>query len=147
MDTVIRALGIYLFLLLVVRISGRRTLGDMTVFDLVLTLIISEATQQGLLGEDFSLINAWIVIATFFVTDALLALLKAKLPRLERILDGVPSLIVHDGKPIKDVMKRAGVDENDILESARKNYGIGTLSGIKHAILERDGKISIIPQS
>ena len=146
METLLRAFGIYIFLLLFMRISGRRTLGEMTVFDLVLTLIISEATQQGLLGEDFSMINAWILIATFIFLDIALSLVKQRFPTFDRLLDGVPSLIVRDGVLLRDVMKRARLDESDILEAARKTHGIGTLEGIRHAVLERDGKISIIPR-
>lgn len=146
MESILRALGVYLFLLLVVRITGRRTLGEMTIFDLVLVLIISEATQQGLLGEDFSVMNTWILISTFVVADMLFAFAKQKSKLFERIVDGQPSLILIDGKPVKKQLERSRIDEDDILEAARKTHGIGTLDQIRHAILERDGHISIIPR-
>lgn len=146
METVLRALGIYLFLTLVVRISGRRTLGEMTIFDFVLVLIIAEATQQGLLGDDFSVINAWILIATFVLTDGLLALLKQRSKTFEKIIDGIPSVIMRDGVVDKKKLEHSKIDEDDILEAARKQHGIGTLADIRHAVLERDGGISIIPK-
>jgi uncharacterized membrane protein YcaP (DUF421 family) len=146
MEAIIRALAIYLFLLLIMRISGRRTLAQMTNFDMILVLIISEATQQALLGEDFSIINSFLVIITLVGIDIALSLLKLKFPSLGKVIDGVPTVLLKDGKPIDERMKKARVDEDEILESARINHGIGTMDEIKYAVLEIDGDISIIPK-
>jgi uncharacterized membrane protein YcaP (DUF421 family) len=146
MEAIIRALAIYLFLLLIMRISGRRTLAQMTNFDMILVLIISEATQQALLGEDFSIINSFLVIITLVGTDIILSLLKLKFPSLSKVIDGVPTVLLKDGKPIEERLKKARVDEDEILESARINQGIGTMDEIKYAVLEIDGDISIIPK-
>lgn len=147
MESILRALAIYLFLMLIMRISGRRTLAQMTNFDFILVLIISEAAQQALLGDDFSIINCFIVVITLVVADIILSLLKLKFPIINKVMDGLPTVLLKDGKPIGDRMQKARVDEDDILESARFTQGIGTMKEIKYAILEVDGDISIIPQN
>ena len=146
MDAVLRAAAVYGFMLIVMRISGRRTMAQMTAFDFVLLLIISEATQQALLGDDFSVTNAFIIIATLIVIDIALSLLKEHVPFLGKMLDGVPMLLVDNGVPLRDRLKKARVDEYDILQAARQTHGLERMDQIKYAVLEVDGKISIIPR-
>lgn len=146
MDAVIRAASIYFFLLLVFRLAGKRTLVEATPFDLILLLIVSEATQQAMIGDDFSLMNAFIVIATLVSLDILLSEIKQRFPRAERVLDGVPLVIVEAGKPLRERMRKARIDDEDILAAARKNAGLERMDQIKYAVLERDGGISIVPK-
>jgi len=146
MDAVLRAAVVYLFLLLVFRIAGRRMLSQTTTFDLVLLLIIAEATQQGLLGNDFSVTNAFLVIITLIGIEIALAALKRRSARIEKWIDGVPSIIIDDGRPLKDRMEKARIDERDILTAARTGYGLERMDQIKYAVLERNGNISIIPK-
>jgi uncharacterized membrane protein YcaP (DUF421 family) len=146
MDSVLRATAIYLFLLLIFRIAGRRTLAQMTNFDLLLLLLTGEATQQGLLGNDYSLTNAFLVILTLIGLDVGLSLWKQRSPQLDKLVDGVPMVIVEDGRPLKDRMDKARVDESDILTAARGLQGLERMDQIKYAVLERSGGISIIPK-
>ena len=146
MDTVLRSVAVYLFLLIVFRISGKRSLSQITTFDFILLLIISEATQQALIGVDNSMINSAIVVATLIGLNILMSLLKQRSNWFDRLLDDIPLLIVSDGKPLKDRMQQARVDEDDVLDAARENYGLERMDQIRHAILERDGQISIIPR-
>ncbi|MDN4979014.1 DUF421 domain-containing protein [Enterobacter hormaechei] len=145
MDMVFRALAIYLFLVIVFKVAGRRALLQMTSFDLILLLIISEATQQALLGEDFSVTGAMITITTLVVVDIIFGLLKKYFSTVENILDGTPVILVEKGVPLADKLKKVDVSCDDILVSARQNHGITDLKEIKYAILERNGHISIIP--
>lgn len=145
METVLRALAIYFILLLVLRFSGRRTLGQMTAFDFVLLLIISEATQQALIGDDFSITAATLVIVTLVLTDIGLAFIKDNFRRISIVLDGQPMVLLEDGKPLRERLDKARVSEEDILQSARKTQGLVSLDQIKYAVLEPDGRISIIP--
>jgi len=147
MDAVIRGAVIYVFLLVVFRIAGRRTLAEMTSFDFVLLLIIGEATQQALLGDDFSITNALIVIMTLVGADIALSIIKEKFPRFARIADGVPMVVVADGEMLRDRAHMARIDESDILQSARKSCGLERLEQIRLAVLEIDGTISIIPRT
>jgi len=146
MDSVLRALAIYIILLVVFRIAGKRSLSQITTFDFVLLLVIGEATQQALLGEDFSITNAFVVIITLFVLDIGLSLLKRRSRPLEKWLDSGPLIIVEDGKPIQERLRKSRVDESDILEAAREMQGLERIEQIKYAVLERSGKNSIIPK-
>jgi len=146
MESVLRAVVIYLFLLLVFRISGKRTLAQMTAFDVVLVLIISEAVSQPLTGDDYSLTTAMILVSTLVMVELGFAFLKQKSKKAGRWLDDVPLIVVEDGKPLRDRMDRARVDDEDVLECARATQGLENMQQIKYAVLERDGTISIIPQ-
>jgi uncharacterized membrane protein YcaP (DUF421 family) len=146
MESVIRPALVYLFVLLLLRLTGKRTLAQITSFDFVLLLIISEATQQALIGEDNSMINSLIVVATLIGINILMSLLKQRSKWFDRLLDDIPLVIVADGKPLKDRMDKARVDEDDVLDAARENCGLERMDQIRHAILERDGQISIIPR-
>ena len=145
MESVLRASAIYVFLLLLFRITGKRSLAQITTFDFVLLLIIGEATQQALLGDDFSVINAWIVIATLMGLDLLLSHLKHYFPRLDPVVDSVPLVVVADGKLIEERAAHERVDLEDVLAAAREKHGLERLEQIKYAVLERSGGISIIP--
>lgn len=145
MDMVFRALAIYLFLVVVFKVAGRRALLQMTSFDLILLLIISEATQQALLGQDFSVTGAMITITTLVAVDIIFGLMKKYFSPVENILDGTPVILVENGVPLADKLKKVDVSCDDILVSARQNNGITEISDIKYAILERNGHISIIP--
>ncbi len=146
MDAVLRATAIYFFLLLIFRLSGKRTFADVTPFDFVLLLIIAETTQQGLLGEDFSVTNSFLLIITLICIDIGLSLLKNRYPRLDKISEGVPLVILEEGKPHHDRLKKARIDEDDIRAAARESHGLERLDQIKYAILEKSGGISIIPK-
>lgn len=146
MDTVIRAAMVYLGLLVIFRIAGKRSLAQITTFDFVLLLIISEAVQPGLIDNDDSLTGSFLLVLTLFGLDIGLSLLKGRFSWLEKLVDDVPLVIVEDGKPIADRLRRARVDEEDILTSARATQGLERMDQIKYAVLERSGGISIIPK-
>ena len=145
MDSVLRAMAIYAFLLLLFRVTGKRSMAQITAFDFVLLLIIGEATQQALLGNDFSIINAFIVIGTLMFLELGLSLVKGWVPKLDPLLDSTPLVIVEDGQVLDDRISNERVDLNDILAAARERHGLERLDQIKFAVLERSGGISIIP--
>lgn len=120
-------------------------LSQITTFDFVLLLIIGEATQQALLGDDFSVINAVLIIVSLVTFDILMSLIKRRSPYIGRVIDGNPMIIVENGHLLKSRAQRARIEEEDILEAARYSQGLSRLDQIKFAILEKDGKISIIP--
>lgn len=145
MDAVLRATAVYLFLFVVFRISGRRTLADITTFDFVLLLIVAETTQQALLGEDFSVTNSMLLITTLIVLDIALSLAQSRWRRIGRVLEGEPLALLENGVLQRERMQRARVDVGDILEAAREKQGLSRLDQIEHAVLERGGGISIVP--
>ena len=146
MDAIVRGLVVYLFLMILFRIAGRRTLGSITNFDFVLLLIISEATQNAMIGNDYSVTNGFLVILTLVGLDIALSYLKQRFPAMERYLDGLPLILVDQGRPLKDLMYRVRVDEQDILAAAREKHGLERMDQIKYAILETNGMISIVPK-
>jgi uncharacterized membrane protein YcaP (DUF421 family) len=145
MDAVIRGLIIYVVLLIIFRLSGKRTLSQTTAFDMVLLLIISETIQQALIDTDNSMTNGIILVLTLVGISVLLSLLKQHSHTVERLVDGTPLIIVENGKAIQERMDKERVDEEDILEAARKLQGLERLEQIKYAVLERSGDITIVP--
>jgi uncharacterized membrane protein YcaP (DUF421 family) len=146
MNPVLRATVIYFFLLLVFRLSGNRSFSQLSSFDFVLLLIIAESVQQALVGNDFSITQALLLIITLIGIDIAISLFKQRFPRMERFIDGVPLVIVENGEPLKELMTKARVDDEDVLVAAREHYGLERMDQIKYAVLERSGGISIIPK-
>jgi uncharacterized membrane protein YcaP (DUF421 family) len=145
MDTLLRSFLMFVFIMVVFRLSGKRTLQEATIFDFVMLLIISETTQHALVDDDASLINGFLVITMFVMVNIGLSLVKQKSKKAEKFLDGVPEIVVERGKPDKLKLKKARIDEEDILESAREKHGLSTMDDIKYAILEKNGTITIVP--
>ncbi len=127
MDSVIKSLVVYFVLWLVIRASGRRTLGQLTVFDFILFLIVGGAAQRALMAQDYSLTHAFLVIATF--------------------VKGVPTVVVENGHVLSGRLRRARITEEEVLEAARRTHGLERMDEIKFAIFEASGRISIIPKA
>jgi uncharacterized membrane protein YcaP (DUF421 family) len=145
MESVLRAAAVYVMLLIVFRIAGRRVLSDMTSFDFVLILIIGDSAQQALLGDDFSLVNAMLVIVTLLAIDVGISLWKQRSDSANRLIEGIPTVLVEHGRPLKQLMDKARVREDEILEAARRLQGLERMDQIKFAVLEISGGISIVP--
>ena len=136
-----------MFVWLLFRLAGRRSLSEATTFDFVLLLIIAETTQQALLGDDFSLTNAFLLITTLVGIDVVMSFVKGRFPRVDAIMDGKPLVIVDNGRPLEVRMRRARSGEGDVQEAARRLQGLEMMDQIKYAVLEQRGGISIIPKS
>ncbi|HWC14222.1 MAG TPA: YetF domain-containing protein [Actinomycetota bacterium] len=147
MEAPLRALVVYMFLLIIFRIAGKRTFAQITPFDFVLLLIVGEATQQGLIGDDFSVTKALLLITSLLGIDILLSYAQRYVKPLDRMVEGLPLVILEDGQSIDERMKKARVDESDILEAGRKAHGVERLDQMKYAVLERDGSISVVPKA
>jgi uncharacterized membrane protein YcaP (DUF421 family) len=136
----------FALLMLLFRVTGRRTLGSMTSFDFVVLLIISEATQQAMVGDDPSLTNAALVASTLLLCNVGLSLLKVRSAGAKRVLEGVPTLIVAHGTPLRDRLERARVDEEDVLSAAREMQGLERMEQVRFAVLEANGRITVVPE-
>ncbi len=146
MDAVLRAAVIYLLLLVIFRIAGKRSLAQITTFDFVLLLIIGEATQQALLGNDFSITNAMLVIITLIMLDIGFSMVQERFPNLTPWLEDMPLLLVENGNMLKKAMDQSRISEADLLHAARTLQGLERMDQVKFAVLERTGEISIIPK-
>ena len=144
-SVVLRAFVIYGFMLLVMRLAGKRTLAELSTFELVVLLIISEAIQPALVADDSRMTTAMLLVFTIVGTDAVLGLVKDKSRLASRLLDDIPTVLVQDGKLRKEAMARERIEEDDILEAARERLGLDSLDQVRFALLERTGGISVIP--
>ena len=137
--------SIYLLLLLIFRIAGRRSLAETSSFDLVLLLIIGETTQQAMVGQDDSVGTAAIAILSLVSLDMAISYLKNSFPAFDRLLEGSPILLIREGQIQHLALKANELDDEDLKEAARLSHGLTEMEEIRQATLERDGKISIVP--
>jgi len=114
MEVFLRTATIYVFLLVLFRLIGKRTLSELSTFDFVLLLIISEATQNALIGEDYSLVTGMTAILTLVMLDLAMSYLKKKFKRVEKYAEGAPLVLVDHGKVLKDLLEKTLVTEEDI---------------------------------
>ena len=146
MDVVYRAAFAFCFVLLLTRIVGKRELSSLQPFDLILLIVIGDAIQQGLTQDDYSVTGAVIVVGTFGVMQVLVSFLSYRFPKLRPVLDGEPVVIVQDGSPIERNLKRERLTVEEIMVEARQQQ-VSSLDDIAWAVLETNGKVSIIPKS
>jgi uncharacterized membrane protein YcaP (DUF421 family) len=146
MGSILRATAVYVVLLVIFRVAGKRTLSQVTTFDFVLLLIISESIQQGLVDNDNSFTNALILVLTLVSLNILFSVLKQRWPRIERITEGLPVLIFSRGQPHREAMQKERVNEEDIMHAARSAHGLRSLAEVDYAFLEASGGISVIPR-
>lgn len=142
---VIQSAAIYVLLLLIFRVAGRRTLAETSSFDLVLLLIIGETTQQAMIGNDDTVLSAAVAILTLVSLDMTISYLKLAFPAFDRLLEGKPVVLIRDGKLQHAALRANSLDEEDLREAARLSHGLADMEDVKQATLERDGKISIMP--
>lgn len=147
METVLRGAIVYVMLLVVTRLAGRRSLGEASSFDLVLLLVLSETVQQALLTDDNSLTGALVVLVTLVGLDVLFAWAKSRWRRAEDILDGRPTVLVAEGRPLWPELRRSRVTLSDVMMAARQGHGLSRFDQIEAAVLEVDGAISVIPRA
>ena len=134
---------IYLVVLVGVRLSGKREVGQMTPFDLTLLLLLSNSVQNAMTGPDTSLIGGVIAASTLLVLNYLIGTLSGVNRKFRRLVEGEPSLLIHDGKPIETHMARERVSMDE-LERAVREHGIAKCSDVALAVLEVDGSISCL---
>jgi uncharacterized membrane protein YcaP (DUF421 family) len=145
MEWALRAIGMYVALMVLLRVVGKRSMAQVTTFDFVLLLVISEATQQALLGQDFSITTATIVITTLLVLERGLDWLSWRSPRVRRWTESVPVLLVADGTPDARALAENHLDIDDVVTAGREQHGLAGLDEIRWAVLETSGGISVIP--
>ncbi len=142
-EILIRTGIIYLFVLAGVRLSGKREVGQMTPFDLTLLLLLSNAVQNAMTGPDTSLAGGVVAAGTLLVMNYLVADVSGVNRRFRKIIQGSPSLLIHDGKLIEAHMAREHVTLDEV-ERALREHGIGHIHDVSLAVLEVDGSISVL---
>jgi uncharacterized membrane protein YcaP (DUF421 family) len=143
METVFRAIIAYWVLLLVLRLTGRRSGKRMTPFEILLIFLLGGQMTQAILGDDRSLTNALIGVSTVGLMHAFVATVKLKWTALAKVIDGTPVVIYADDTFLDDRMNMVRVSREDVMASARED-GVEHMKKIRYAIVERNGAISII---
>jgi uncharacterized membrane protein YcaP (DUF421 family) len=143
MYTIIHAILGYFFLLLTVRVLSRRPGGQLTPFEFVIVFLIGGVIILSTTGNDRSETNTICAVLTIGLMHRSVSTLKQKYPRLGAWIDGTPLVLLKDGEWQQEAMQRMRVQDTDVMASARLK-GVKTLSGIKYAVLERNGAISVI---
>lgn len=141
-ELLLRGSLVYLALFLIFRLSGKRQVGQLTPFDLVLLLIISNAVQNAMVGPDTSLLGGLIVALVLIVCNRLLGYLSTRSRRMERLIEGRPEVVVHRGRVYEDVLHRNDISLDELRAALRRN-GAFDLSEVEYALLETNGALSV----
>lgn len=143
MDIFLRASVMFAVLYLLLRLLGKREIGQMTPFELVVLVVLGDLIQQGVTHNDFSLTGATIAVGTFAFWALMMSWASYLSPRMEKLLDGSPRVIVRDGELLEDNMKRDRLTRSEV-EAEMRLAGIARIADVQWAILETQGKISFI---
>ena len=143
MDIVARAAIMFVLLYVLLRLMGKRELGQLTPFELVVMIVLGDLIQQGVTHNDFSITGALLAISTFAFLAISMSWLTYLSPRAEKLLDGEPRVVIRDGVLIKDNLRRDRMTQSEV-ESEMRLAGIGHMDQVAWAILEPQGKISFI---
>ncbi len=145
METVIRVAIIYFFVMIGLRILGKREFGQMSPLELVTLLLIPELVTQSLNREDFSITNGLVGVTTLFILSFLTSLTTHRSKRVEVLVGGEPAVLVAHGQYQSDVMNRERVSPDEIFNEMH-NAGLEKLEQVRWAVLESDGQIAIVPE-
>jgi uncharacterized membrane protein YcaP (DUF421 family) len=143
MDLVLRAIVLYVFVLFVMRATGRREISSLTAVDLVLLIVLGDAIQQGLTQDDYSVTGAIIVISTIAVLQLGTSYLTFRSRKMRNLLDGVPVVLIDNGNIIEANLRRQRLTEDDLAEEMRLQQ-IASYDDIRWALLEANGKFSFV---
>jgi uncharacterized membrane protein YcaP (DUF421 family) len=146
MDLAIRAIVLYAFVFILTRVVGRRELASLQPFDLILLIVLGDSIQQGLTQDDYSVIGAFIVVGTIAVLQVATSYLSFRIPLLRPVLDGLPIVVVEDGKPIEKNLHRERISIEELTEEMRLQQ-IASVDEVQWAVLETNGSMSFIKKS
>ncbi len=142
-EFVLRAVAVYVVLLVLVRVTGKRSVGQFTPFDLILVILLGTAVQNSLIGDDVSLLGGLILAATLIALNWGVGFVSARSEKIHGLLEGEPVLLARDGKILLAKLKREKISPADFDEALRA-HGLLDAAEVRYAFLESDGKISII---
>ncbi len=143
-ELIVRGILVYIFLLALLRLSGKRQVGQLAPFDLVLLLVLSNAVQNSMNGGDNSLLGGLISAATLVGLNYAVGMVTYRSKKLEAFIEGRPQVLIHNGKLFEDVMAHAKLTHHE-LHAALRQAGCASINEIHTAILENNGSISVVP--
>ncbi len=142
-ELILRSFIVYAFLLTILRITGKRQVGQLAPFDLVLLLVLSNAVQNSMNGGDNSLVGGLISATTLVVVNFVIGYATYRSKKIEAIVEGRPEVLIHNGKLFDDVMGRSHLTQAE-LEAALRQAGCGSIGECHSAILENNGQVSVV---
>jgi uncharacterized membrane protein YcaP (DUF421 family) len=145
-ELVLRCVIVYTFLIVLLRISGKRQIGQLAPFDLVLLLVLSNSVQNSMNAGDNSLVGGLISAATLVGINGLAGFVSYRSKKLEALIEGRPQVLIHNGKIFEDVMNKAKLTHHE-LNAALRDAGCTCASDVHMAILENTGAISVVPRA
>jgi len=143
-DVALRTAIVYIFLVVAIRISGKREVGQMSVLELVVILIMSDAVQNSMVGENVSIWGGLVAVTILLTLDFALRSLSLRWPRIRKAIQGEPRLLVRDGKILDGALREEDISQGEV-EAAVRAHGIERVDQVALAVLETDGSISVIP--
>jgi uncharacterized membrane protein YcaP (DUF421 family) len=146
MDLVLRTAAVFFFIYFMTRIIGRRELGSLEPFDLILLVVIGDLVQQGVTQDDYSVTGAFIVISTIALLTVAVSYVHFRIRPLRRVMEGDPVVLIENGRPIERNLRRERLTLEELAESARLN-SVESIEDVRLAVLETNGEISVIPRS
>jgi uncharacterized membrane protein YcaP (DUF421 family) len=146
MDIVLRAAAFFVFLFVITRVIGRRELNSLEPFDLILLVVTGDLVQQAITQSDYSVTGGMLVIATMTLLTVAVSFLTFRFPRTRPLLDGEPILLIHDGEVVRANAKRERITDEELQAVARQQQ-LASLDDVRYAVLETNGKISMIAKS
>ena len=141
----LHTVAIYLFLMLMIRLLGRRQLGQLTVIDLVVIILLGSAVETAMVKADTSLQAGLVCAGTLMLLNRIFSLTFLRFKRFSHLAGGGAILLVHDGKFVEEHLRRAGLTKEDVLEALREREESG-IEDIRFAVMEKDGKINVVPK-
>lgn len=141
---VLRTAVVYLFLVMILRLSGKREVGQMSILELIVILLISDAVQNSMVGEDTTLIGGLLAVMTLLGLDYGLSRLAGRSRRLRRVIEGEPRLLIRDGRLLGKALREEKVEPEKVRAAVRAQ-GLARVEDVRLAVLETDGSISVIP--
>jgi uncharacterized membrane protein YcaP (DUF421 family) len=141
----LRAFLVYLVVLVLIRMSGKRTVGEFTPFDLIVVILVGESMQQALVQDDTSVLGPAITAATLILLNWILGFLSTRFQKVDKVVEGEPVVLVRNGRIDTRKLRRENVPKSDVLEAVRRAQ-LGSLSEVAVATLETDGEITIVPR-
>jgi len=143
LEIALRTLMIYLVILVGIRLTGKREVGQMTPFDLTLLLLLSNSVQNAMTGPDTSLVGGIVAACVLLSMNALVDYFAVKSRKFRHVLEGSPSVLIHNGKLIETNVRKEGLTKDDVTRAMRE-HGIDSMEDVALAVLEIDGAISCL---
>jgi len=144
-ELILRSIVVYSFLLVLIRLTGKRQVGQLSPFDLVLLLVLSNAIQNSMNGGDNSLTGGLISALTLVLVNSAISIATYRSKRLEALVEGRPQILIHNGRLYEQVMRDAKLTRHE-LNSALRQGGCECVEDVRTAVLENNGSISVVPR-